>query len=167
MTDSNPLVSFWKRNTYGSLTFDLARTHVLDDAFESSAQQALLEPDPDTNPFVDSTLSTARFSSSGIRLKVMRHLAVPLGPERVQNVHGREETLRPIDVAAGVAFELDAARFRPKARVRILRTVSIGAFPCPHVKIQRRVCFWIPSCSLPAVLKLIPRSCPLTIGHSL
>jgi len=39
----------------------------------------------------------------------------------------------------GLAFELDSARILPKARVRILRSVSMGLFPCPHVKVQKRL----------------------------
>ena len=138
MSSSNsPLASFWRDHTYGSLTFDVARNHVLDDAFQSSADDSLLDPDA-TNPFLtERKTRPSRFSASGVRLKVMRH--VSLGPARLQTVHGRSENLRAIDVAAGVSFELDDASFRPKARVRILRTLSFGLFPCPHLKVQRRL----------------------------
>ena len=129
---------FWREHTHGSLTVDVARNHVLDDAFEQSANESLLLDDPsirasDTAP----PAPRARFSASGVRFMVMRH--VTLGPTRLETVHGREENLRAVDVAAGVSFELDDASFRPKARVRILRTLSLGLFPCAHVKIQRRI----------------------------
>jgi len=129
---------FWREHTHGSLTVDVARNHVLDDAFDQSATESLeVKLDP-SNPFrASGTAPSARFSSSGVRFKVMRH--VTLGPTRLQTVHGREENLRAIDIAAGVSFELDDASFRPKARVRILRIVSLGLFPCAHVKVQRRI----------------------------
>jgi hypothetical protein len=125
----NACVAFWRRHTHGTVTFDLKRDHVLDDAFEASAHLARLgTPDQPVS---------RRFSTQGIRLKVMRHIA--LGPERLDTIHGRQERVKAIDIGAGVSFELDSASFRPKARVRLLRTVSVGAFPCCHVKFQRHV----------------------------
>lgn len=67
----------------------------------------------------------------------MRHVA--LGPEWTQREHGMDVRSPIIDAAAGVSFEFDSASFQPKARVRLLRTVSIGAFPCPHIKVGRRI----------------------------
>lgn len=140
MSKPNALISFWSRNTYGSATLDVARTHVFDDAIHASATESLLpEPKDETNPFASKAPLgpvKARFSTSGVRIKVMRHMA--FGPERTERVHGRDERCPVVDVAAGVAFDFDSASFQPKARVRLLRTVSIVAFP-GHFRVQRRI----------------------------
>lgn len=135
-----------KQQTWGSLTFDLKRSHVLDDAFEDSAEESGLGSTSTENVFVplcetagnvEKRRPRERFSANGARFKVMRH--VSLGPCISYQRHGEETRSSMIDLGVGASFELDSARIRPKARVRILRSVSIGLFPCPHLKIQRRI----------------------------
>jgi hypothetical protein len=151
----------WSDSTYGSATLDIARSHIFDDAIESSAVESLLDDTRQTGEGTQTgAIAKHRFSSSGVRLKVMRH--VTLGPERTQRVHGIEECCPIIDAAAGVSFELDSAAFKPKARVRVLRTVSIGAFPCAHVKVQRRIPIGLTGFSLKVMyfcpLRQLPRA---------
>lgn len=155
-----------KNHTWGSLSVDLKRSHILDDAFEDAAEESLIEADDETNPFlvggttrrVDTGMPRQRFSTHGARCKVMRH--VSLGPRVSSTVHGRTLDAKAIDVGVGLSFELDSARFRPKARVRVLRTVSLGLFPCPHVKIQRRIPIGLTGFSLRASY-----FCPCTDIH--
>lgn len=133
-----------KQQTWGSLTFDLKRSHVLDDAFEDSAQHVFstlaentLVSSRERTGNVEKRSPRERFSANGARFKVMRH--VSLGPCISYKSHGDEKKSPMIDLGVGASFELDSARIRPKARVRILRSVSVGLFPCPHLKIQRRI----------------------------
>ena len=130
-----------QKHTWGSLTIDVKRSHILDDAFEDASEESLYAS---SNPFVDGPNNVdravatrrARFSDNGSRVKALRH--VSFGPQ-VQHGTMCCADSRAFDMAVGLVFELDSARFRPKARLRICNTASIGLFPCPHVKVQRRV----------------------------
>ena len=143
--DKRPLIGsiggFLQKHTWGSLTIDVKRSHILDDAFDDASEESLYAS---SNPFVDipSTndravaVRRARFSDNGSRVKSLRH--VSFGPQ-VRHGNMCHADSRAFDVAVGLVFELDSARFRPKARLRICNTASVGLFPCPHIKVQRRI----------------------------
>ena len=100
---------------------DIKRSHVLEDAFEDHG-----------NPWVDS-----RFSDTGMRFKVLRHVSV--GPEFRYQKFGKECVSRLFDFGVGASFDVESARLRPKARLRVRNIVSLGLFPCPSIKIQKRL----------------------------
>eukprot|EP00889_Picochlorum_renovo_P008828 jgi/Picre1/35858/NNA_003318.t1 len=112
-----------RNHTWGSLNMDVKRAHVLEEAFEDQGPG---------NPWADT-----RFSNTGMRCKVMRHLSV--GPEFKYQKFGKECVSQLFDFGIGASFEIDSARLRPKARVRVRNMVSLGLFPCPSIKIQKRL----------------------------
>ena len=130
-----------QKHTWGSLSIDLKRSHILDDAFEDSAGESghCRSDDLSVGSGGSSSRETRRerFSTNGARFKVMRH--VSMGPKVSCRDHGKEIHRHVMDVGVGVCFELDSARIRPKARLKIMQSVCIGVFPCPHVKVQKRI----------------------------
>jgi len=78
-----------------------------------------------------------RFSSTGIRFKVMRHVGA--GPSVPIAKHGKTFNCPILDFGVGTSFEVDSASFRPKLRVKVANVVSLVAFPEPGIKIQKRI----------------------------
>ena len=103
-------------HTWGSLSVDIKRPH--------------FDNDRDQNSLLRKRSPDVRFSDTGARVKVMRHVALFPGWRFEHASYGGKWVERPmLDLGAGVSFEVDTASIQPKARLKLGNIVSLRVLP--------------------------------------
>ena len=125
MSQGEHLWTKCKDSTWGSISIDIKRPYI----DQGDDRESLLRRRVDSR--------TVRFSSTGIRFKVMRHVGA--GPSMPFFKHGKKFNSPILDFGIGTSFEVDSASFQPKLRVKVANLVSLVAFPEPGIKIQKRI----------------------------